>query len=147
MVHVLHFLRMAHGVRQPQSRSVFQRLSQRQLGEKDVLLKDVADFPLPAFAEGIAVEEDLPRIQLETAAEAVEEGGFSAAGGAHYREDLAGTDEAVHVLKDLSASGGYADASEGEVDGQRAMIRYETWEVYRRVYPAKKMVSIRKPLT
>lgn len=130
---------MAHGVRQPQSRRVLQRLPQRQLGEEDVLLEDVADLPLPALAEGIAVEENLAGVELEAAAEAVEEGGLPAAGGAHDGEHLAGADEAVHVLEDLPAAGGDADAAEGEVDGQGPVIRYEAWEVYRRVYPGKKM--------
>lgn len=78
----------------------------------------------------LPVEEDLTGIQLQTAAEGVEEGRLAAPTGAHDGQDLSGSDEAIDVLENLSIASSDGDAPEGQVDRERALISDEAGKVY-----------------
>lgn len=48
----------------------------------------------------------------------------------HDGQDLSRTNQAVDILEDASVSCAHGNASKGEIDGQRAMVCDEAWEVY-----------------
>lgn len=116
VVHVDHLLAARHGLGQPEARRVLQGLPQRQVGEEDVLLQDVADAPLPPLGQALPVQADASRVQLGAARQAVQEGCLATTGGPHDGQHLAGPDDAGHVPQDAPGGNGDAEAAEDELE-------------------------------
>lgn len=128
MVHILHLLRMAHGIWQAESRSVLQGLPKREIRKEDVLLQHIADLTLPPLAQLVAVEINMPAVKPQATTETIQQCGLAAPGRTHNGQQLTGSHQPVHIAQNLAIAHADGEATKGEVHRQRAVIGDETWK-------------------